>query len=48
MVIPTLMVIPISFNSDQYLRFPPRDFSLRWYEDFWHNEQWLQSAWTAL
>ena len=48
MVIPTLMVIPISFNSDQYLRFPPRDFSLRWYEDFWHNEQWLQSAWTSL
>ncbi|WP_052955003.1 ABC transporter permease [Microvirga vignae] len=48
MVVPTLLVVPISFNGDQYLRFPPRDFSLRWYEDFWSNEQWLHSAWISL
>lgn len=48
MVVPTLLVVPISFNGDQYLSFPPRDFSLRWYEDFWSNDQWLHSAWISL
>jgi putative spermidine/putrescine transport system permease protein len=48
MVVPTLLVVPISFNRDQYLSFPPRDFSLRWYEDFWSNDQWLRSAWISL
>ncbi len=32
LVIPTLIVIPIPFSASQYLEFPPREWSLRWYE----------------
>ena len=32
LVAPTLIVIPMSFSESQYLEFPPRGWSLRWYE----------------
>ncbi len=44
LVIPTLIIVPLSFNGDQYLHFPPRDLSLRWYVNFWSSRDWLQSA----
>ena len=30
LVLPTLLVIPMSFSESQYLEFPPRHLSLRW------------------
>lgn len=38
---PTLVVIPVSFNEQRSLAFPPKGFSLRWYENFFTNPQWL-------
>ena len=32
LVIPSLIVIPMSFSDSQYLSFPPQAWSLRWYE----------------
>lgn len=43
LVMPTFIVIPISFSSAQYLKFPPPGFSLQWYEAFFGNEDWVQS-----
>ena len=34
LVAPTLIVIPVSFSASQYLEFPPREWSLRWYETY--------------
>ncbi|MCK0198141.1 ABC transporter permease [Ancylobacter sp. 6x-1] len=34
LVLPTLVIVPLSFSSDTFLRFPPSGFSLRWYESF--------------
>lgn len=48
LIVPTLMVIPISFNDNQYLKFPPDDLSLRWYREFWSNSDWLRSTWTSV
>ncbi|MDH2091394.1 ABC transporter permease [Rhizobium pusense] len=48
LIVPTLMVVPISFNGNQYLKFPPEAISLRWYRDFWSNPDWLQSTWNSL
>lgn len=44
LIIPTLIIVPISFNGDQYLHFPPRNLSLHWYANFWSSSDWLQSA----
>jgi putative spermidine/putrescine transport system permease protein len=44
LVAPILVIIPMSFNHWEYFTFPPRDFSLRWYEDLFTNPVWLLAA----
>lgn len=44
LIIPCLIVIPMSFSESQYLEFPPRAWSLKWYEAFFSSSEWLQSA----
>ena len=34
LVLPTLVIVPLSFSSASFLSFPPPGFSLRWYEAF--------------
>jgi len=43
LVLPTLIVIPMSFSSARYLEFPPPGFSLRWYENFFNTPSWVDS-----
>jgi putative spermidine/putrescine transport system permease protein len=39
--LPMVAVLLLSFSPTEVLRFPPRDFSLRWYQDFFGNERWV-------
>jgi putative spermidine/putrescine transport system permease protein len=48
LVLPTLIVIPMSFSSANSLAFPPPGWSMRWYENFFGQEKWLMSAWVSL
>jgi putative spermidine/putrescine transport system permease protein len=48
LVIPCLIVIPMSFSESQYLEFPPRAWSLRWYEAFFASSEWLRSTLVSL
>lgn len=48
LIAPSLIVIPMSFSSSEYLEFPPRDFSMRWYEGFFGSLAWLQAARASL
>jgi mannopine transport system permease protein len=41
LIIPTVLVIPMSFGSGDFLEFPPRDLSLRWYERYVTDEEWI-------
>ena len=34
LIVPSLVVIPMSFSSSQYLEFPPKEWSFRWYENY--------------
>lgn len=43
LVLPTLVIIPISFNDAASLNFPPKGFSLRWYENFFTDPTWLKA-----
>jgi putative spermidine/putrescine transport system permease protein len=47
-ILPTLVVIPLSFSADQSFQFPPTEFSLRWYQNFFTNPAWLQSLANSL
>ena len=36
LILPTLIVIPMSFSGASFLEFPPTSFSFRWYESLFH------------
>lgn len=48
LVLPTLIVIPMSFSASHYLEFPPRHWSLRWYEHYVESASWMQATATSL
>lgn len=40
---PLVVVVLASFNSADFLSFPPRGFSFRWYRALWESEVWGDS-----
>lgn len=44
MTLPTLLVVPMSFSSTTYLRFPPSGLSLRWYEAYLADPEWINAT----
>ena len=40
LVLPCLIVIPMSFSGSKYLEFPPRSWSLQWYEAYLGSPEW--------
>jgi putative spermidine/putrescine transport system permease protein len=48
LVLPTLIVVPISFTQTDYIAFPPRGFSLQWYETFLGEGPWRSSTLNSL
>ncbi|KRW58777.1 ABC transporter permease [Pseudomonas sp. TTU2014-080ASC] len=43
LVLPVLVIIPLSFNSGTFLVYPLQGFSLRWYEAFFSSAEWMRS-----
>lgn len=41
LIVPIIVIIPLSFNSEPYFTYPMPGFSLRWYEGFFTSPQWL-------
>lgn len=41
MILPALVIIPQAFTSLNYFTFPVEEFSLKWFEKFFDNEQWI-------
>ena len=48
LVIPTFIVIPMSFSDSQYLEFPPSTWSIRWYEEYFGSAKWMRATVTSL
>lgn len=48
LILPILIVIPMSFSSSRFLTFPPPGFSLQWYHEFFGNASWMSAATTSL
>ncbi len=45
---PTLIVVPLSFSASDLLEFPPREWSLRWYEAFFGSATWMAALCVSL
>ena len=55
LIVPSLVVIPMSFSASQYLEFPPKNWSFRWYENYFLGgkvgsgfNDWMGATWTSL
>jgi putative spermidine/putrescine transport system permease protein len=48
LIVPILIVIPLSLSSSQFLRFPPPGWSVQWYREFFTNPAWLEALWNSL
>lgn len=48
LILPTVIVIPMSFSDSSYLEFPPREWSLRWYREYFGSPQWMSATATSL
>lgn len=48
MVVPILVILPLSFTAGVELVYPVPGYSLRWYDDFFTRPEWLTSMRTSL
>lgn len=48
LLLPTLIVIPMSFSSTSYLTFPPQGLSLKWYREYFTDPAWQSATWFSL
>jgi len=48
LMLPTLLVIPMSFSDSAYLEFPPKAWSLRWYHEYLGSSVWMSATKTSL
>ena len=44
LLLPLIVVLPLSLSSGSYLSFPPPGFSLRWYRSFFDSRSWTDAA----
>ncbi|TAW18122.1 ABC transporter permease [Rhizobium ruizarguesonis] len=48
LIIPIIIIVPMSFSSARFLTFPPPSWSLRWYEAYLGNAAWMQATRVSL
>ena len=44
LMLPLVVVFPLSLSSAPYLQFPPPGFSLRWYESYFGDPVWIDAT----
>lgn len=48
MVLPLVIVIPVSFSGDAFLTFPPSSYGVRWYASILSSPEWGRAAVNSL
>lgn len=47
LILPILIIIPMSFSGSRFLDFPPQSWSLRWYRLYFTTPQWIDATWVS-
>jgi putative spermidine/putrescine transport system permease protein len=47
MILPILIVLPMSFSSAEFLTFPPPGFSLKWFQRYFGDSSWTQPTYIS-
>ena len=48
LILPSLIIIPLSFSDSRYLAFPPPGWSTRWYEAYFGAAEWRDATRVSL
>lgn len=44
LILPILVMIPLSFSDSSFLMYPIKGFSLRWYQNLFESDEWMRAA----
>ncbi|MCK4206911.1 ABC transporter permease [Brucella pituitosa] len=48
LILPILIIVPMSFSGARFLTFPPPNWSFRWYESYLASSAWMQATKVSL
>src|SRR6266487_2181020 len=48
LILPTVIVIPMSLGTSTYIEFPPRGLTLRWYLKYLQDPDWMAATFFSL
>lgn len=48
LVLPIVVVMPMSFGTSEFPMFPPPHYGVRWYANFLEEPKWMAALWTSL
>lgn len=48
LMLPLLIVFPLSFSSAEFLEFPPPGWSLRWFSAYFGSVSWMNATWLSV
>ncbi|WP_137391119.1 ABC transporter permease [Rhodoligotrophos defluvii] len=48
LILPIVIVVIMSFSGSRFLTFPPPSFSLRWYEAYFGDRDWMDATRTSV
>lgn len=48
LIAPLFVVVLLAFSSGAYLTFPPPGYSLRWFQEFFADRQWMEATWFSI
>ncbi|WP_439497517.1 ABC transporter permease [Bosea sp. (in: a-proteobacteria)] len=48
LLLPTLLVIPMSLGEASYIQFPPKGLTLKWYQAYFSDTDWMSATWFSL
>ncbi|OAJ48673.1 hypothetical protein ALQ29_03996 [Pseudomonas marginalis pv. marginalis] len=48
LVVPILVIVPLSFNEGSFLSYPLSGFSWRWYQEFLGSQEWMRALRNSL
>jgi putative spermidine/putrescine transport system permease protein len=47
LIAPLFIIVPLSFSKDPFFTLPVREYSLRWYADFFGNARWMNAIFNS-
>lgn len=48
LLLPVVIVLPISFSGEAFMSFPPTNWSTRWYQAIFANKRMIDAFWVSL